>query len=178
MLNIEGGVLLGPETYPANASLSDLEVNMNVCDIMQAITCHIFLPLFPYCFLHIVISIFSSAQAWGIVADDSWTGHPWQRIYPVSVGWVLLTEIAGSTSVCSSKVSGLAQIYLRNGTYCSYPHSHLMKSLSACQSISWLTSPTRVDRFREALNSTGKWSDFFFLSSLFVSVKKTSKNGL
>lgn len=63
VLNTGGGLLLGSETYPAKASLSDPEVIMNMCNIMQRIVCCIFLPLFPYCFLYIVISVFSSVQA-------------------------------------------------------------------------------------------------------------------
>ena len=82
VLNIEGGLLLGSETYSAKASLSDPEGSMNVCNIMQRIVCHIFLPLFSYCFLHIIMSVFSSVQAWGIKADELWTGHQWQHLPP------------------------------------------------------------------------------------------------
>lgn len=40
----EGELLLESETYPARASLSDPEVSTSMCDIMQRIMCHIFLP--------------------------------------------------------------------------------------------------------------------------------------
>lgn len=98
VLNTEGGLLLGSENYPGKASLRDPEVSMSLCNTTQRIVCHIFLPLFPYCFLHLVISVFSSVQAWGIMADDGWTGHQWQHVHPISVVWVLLAEINGSTS--------------------------------------------------------------------------------
>lgn len=68
------------EIYTAKFSLSDFEVSMNICNITRAIIYSIFLPLFLYYFLHIVISIFSTVQAWGITADDSWTRHQWQCI--------------------------------------------------------------------------------------------------
>lgn len=155
VLNIEGRLLLGSETYPDKASLSDPVVSMSTCNIMQRIVDHIFLPLFPYWFLHIVISVFSSVEAWGIMTDESWTGRQWQHL--PCVCW-LLAEINGSTSIYSSKAAGLAWIYLRNGT--SSPHSHLMNSPRVCQTQSWLTSSTGVNRFREALNGTGKWGDF------------------
>lgn len=92
-----------------------------------------FSPSFPI--LH--SPVFSSVQASGIMAGESWTGHQWQLLPRAC--W-LLTEINCSTSVYSNKVFGLAWIYLRNGTS---PFSHLIKSPKPSQTHPWLTSMVR-----------------------------------
>lgn len=174
VLKTEGGLLMESEIYAAKVSLSDLEVSMNICNIMQAIIYSIFLPLFLYCFLHIVISIFSSAQAWGIMADDSWTRHQWQRITPCLLAkcyWLKSLALPQFTAAKCLVLLGFAWemtfiFLIRILTLCS---------LHVCAKV---TSPARVDRFRDAQNGTGKWGEFYFLSSLFVFEKKASKNGL
>ena len=88
VLDAGGGLLLGSETYPAKASLSDHEVSMSTCNIMQRIVCYIFLPLFPYCFLHIIISVFGKVQAWRIMQRSHGLDTS-GNIYLVSVGYWL-----------------------------------------------------------------------------------------
>lgn len=64
-------------------------------------------------------------------------------------------KIDSSASIYSSKVSGLAWVYFKNVTVS--PYFHLMKSPGMYQTHSRLTSAIGMNRFREAINSTGKW---------------------